>query len=308
MPAEFVDGPVEGLAVAQAEARSAIAAPVRRRRRSRRMKRTAGHCVSVTSRRLIWASKPLARLKASSKASKRPGDEPKPSTSPLRTELRRDQEEALAALVVADVAGEDARSAARLRPAAASWTDRRRGWRRADSAAPARRRRRPEPDGAGPANLAGPSATEPAGRGRADRAPSRPPVLRRPVEPARRGATRAAAAPSAAAVARGPPAIRGHAPGRGRRRRLPGRDLRHRGDAVAGLRLEHPLEQRPHAGVDARQVGHLPALLDHLDLAAAHVERAAGQRLRQDEPEAVDVGFRPSPRRRTGRAAPATRS
>ena len=45
------------------------------------------------------------------------------------------------------------------------------------------------------------------------------------------------------------------------------------------------------SAIDAGQVGHAPALLDDLELRAAHVERLAAQRRRQHQPETVDVGL-----------------
>ena len=67
--------------------------------------------------------------------------------------------------------------------------------------------------------------------------------------------------------------------------------MRHAFGTRGRIGLEHPGDQRPDAQVDRTQIGHLAALLQDRRLAAAHVDRLAGQRFDQHEPEAVDVGL-----------------
>ena len=80
-----------------------------------------------------------------------------------------------------------------------------------------------------------------------------------------------------------PPASRG-----------PSGHRRHRSRPILRLGLQHRLDQRPHRRGNAGKVRHDAPLVDHLGLAAAHVERPAAQRLGENEAETVDVGFRPT--------------
>ena len=75
------------------------------------------------------------------------------------------------------------------------------------------------------------------------------------------------------------------------RRKRPGGDLRHALRAAGRIGIEHLGDQRPDPQVDRAEIGHLAALLEDRDLAAAHVDRLAGQRFDQHEPETVDVGL-----------------
>ena len=57
--------------------------------------------------------------------------------------------------------------------------------------------------------------------------------------------------------------------------------------------LEHLLQKRPDAQVDHAEIGHFAPLVEDRGLAAAHVDRLAGQRFDQDKPETVDIGLCP---------------
>ena len=104
-------------------------------------------------------------------------------------------------------------------------------------------------------------------------------------QPFRAAARRVASFAAAAEIGRVSIVVRA-----GRRKR-PGGDLRHALRAAGRIGIEHLGDQRPDPQVDRAEIGHLAALLQDRSLAAAHVDRLAGQRFDQHEPETVDVGL-----------------
>ena len=74
-----------------------------------------------------------------------------------------------------------------------------------------------------------------------------------------------------------------------RRHLAPRGDRRHARRAVRRRGLQHRLNERPYRSVDVGKVGNDAALLDDVDLRAAHVDRPPAQGLREDQAETVDV-------------------
>jgi hypothetical protein len=65
--------------------------------------------------------------------------------------------------------------------------------------------------------------------------------------------------------------------------------MRHARRPVAWVRLKHRLDDGLQAAVYARQVGYATALFHNLELRAAHLQRLAAKRRRENQPETVNV-------------------